>query len=78
MKFKELNNYIGNGNQWHIYREGFQQEDGSSTYEITFEAANSRFFCYIHDAGSLPEALGVFMRAHPHVTYSMVTNHRKM
>jgi len=78
MKFKELNNYIGNGNQWHIYKEGCRQWDNSPTYEITFEAANSRFFCYIHGASSLPEALGLFMPAHPHVTYSMITSHRKM
>jgi len=43
-------------------------------YEIIFEVNTKRFYCYVN-AVSLNEALGLFFRYHPHITYEMVVDH---
>lgn len=45
-------------------------------YEIIFEAGQ-RYYCYI-DAINMDEALGIFFKNHPHVTYEMIIDHMEV
>ena len=47
---------------------------GFATYEIVFDIGRDRFYCYIA-AGSMDEAIGIFFKAHPHITYEMIVDH---
>lgn len=44
-------------------------------YEVVFEAADERYYCFLHGTENLLEALGLFFQNHPHITYDMIVEH---
>lgn len=44
-------------------------------YEIVFDVEGERFYCFLHGTESLLEALGLFFRDNPHITYDMIFEH---
>ena len=53
--------------------------DYPSTYEVIFDVGEpvTRYYCSV-EAKSITEALGVFFKAHPHITYDMVYEHTEV
>lgn len=56
-----------------------RENDGTSVeeyrkYEIIFTYAEERYYCYI-DALSLEEAIFIFFKHHPYITYEMIGEH---
>ena len=43
-------------------------------YEIVFDYGQVRFYCFV-DARNIDEALGIFFRHHPTVTYEQIYDH---
>lgn len=60
-------------NRLDLCRENPELDTGS--YEVIFEAGEDRFYCFIDGCNSLLEALGLFFRDHPNITFSMVVDH---
>ena len=50
---------------------------GMGQYRVVFVVGEERFYCTI-EALSLAEALGVFFREHPHITYDMIVDHTEV
>ena len=53
--------------------------DHPPVYEVIFDVGEpiTRYYCTI-EAGNITEALGVFFKAHPHITYDMVYEHTEV
>ena len=69
-KFPELKNY----NEDHYFEYVCGSEEPNtwcSDYAITFSVDNDNYECVI-TAWSQDEALGIFFRLHPNITYNMV------
>jgi len=47
-------------------------EPDASTCEVIFEVNDERFYCFIDGCNSFLEALGLFFKDHPHITYGMI------
>jgi len=47
-------------------------ESDACTYEVIFEASDERFYCFIDGCDSALEALGLFFKDHPNITYNMI------
>ena len=47
-------------------------------YEVVFEVADERYYCFLHGTESLLEALGLFFRDNPHITYDMIFEHMEV
>lgn len=43
-------------------------------FEVVFDFHAHRYYCYIY-ARTMDEALGLFFRHHPHITYDMILDH---
>lgn len=52
-----------------------REEDGE--FEIIFEVDKGRYYCYIQ-ASNIDEALGIFYKNHPHITYEMIVDHMEV
>lgn len=50
---------------------------GMLQYRIIFEAGGERFYCNV-EALTLCEAIGSFLREHPHITYNMIIDHMEV
>ncbi len=50
----------------------------AETYEVVFEADSDCFYCFIDGCDSLLEALGLFFKDHPNITYNMVIDHEEV
>ena len=48
-----------------------------SSYSVIFDVAGKRYYCFIATA-NMTEALGLFFKHHPHITYGMVVDHVEM
>lgn len=73
--YPELSMY-GDDHRIDLCRENAELDAG--TYEVVFEAGGDRFYCFIDGCDSLLEALGLFFRDHPNITYSMVIDHEEV
>ena len=62
-----------------LFIQNSERPDHPPTYEVVFDAGEpaTRYYCTI-EAGSITEALGVFFKAHPHITYDMVYEHMEV
>ena len=72
----ELANYSHRDHTWFISgaNEDWDGENSNHGFKVVFDVGNVgnfRYHCYVK-AESEAEALGVFFKAHPHVTYGMV------
>ncbi len=61
-----------------LYIEESSTENEDAAHEIVFDANEERFYCFVHGASSVLEALGMFMKHHPHITYDMVVEHEEV
>ena len=52
--------------------------ENGSDYEVVFEVMDERYYCFLHGTESMDEALGLFFKNHPHITYSMVFEHMEV
>lgn len=52
-------------------------DDSLETWQITFEYEDDRYYCFVY-AHSLNEALGMFFKEHPNVTYDYVIDHEEV
>lgn len=63
-------------------RDLYVKESGivskNTVHEIVFISNEERFYCFVHGAGSTMEALGVFMKHHPYITYNVVVGHEEV
>lgn len=78
--FPELNEYYDNDGD--LYRDLDRENDGTDIkdierYEIIFDVAKQRYYCFV-DAINMDEALGIFFKNHPHVTYEMIVDHMEV
>ena len=48
-----------------------------SEFKIIFDVDGKRYYCFVV-AGNMDEALGIFFRNHPHITYDMVVDHTEV
>lgn len=78
--YPELSNY-NDEHKWDLdlFREANKGDDNTpeedlDDYEVIFEVNDDRYYCYIF-AVNMNEALGLFFKAHPHVTYEMIVDH---
>ena len=76
----ELNEYYDNDGD--LYRDLNRDDDGTDIkdigrYEIIFDVAKQRYYCFV-DAINMDEALGIFFRNHPHITYEMIVDHMEV
>lgn len=76
----ELNEYYDNDGD--LYRDLNREDDGTDIkdigrYEIIFDVDKQRYYCFV-DAINMDEALGIFFRNHPHITYEMVVDHMEV
>ena len=70
-QYPELEKY-DEDHQYDLDRENDDTPiDQLGRYEVVFEAAGERFYCFA-DALNVDEALGQFFCAHPHITFNMV------
>ena len=46
-------------------------------FEIIFDVSGKRYYCFVV-AGNMDEALGIFFRNYPHITYDMVVDHTEV
>lgn len=70
-EYPELEKY-DEDHQYDLNREDDDTPvDELGRYEIVFEAAGERFYCFV-DALNVDEALGQFFCAHPNITFRMV------
>ena len=65
-----------------LYRDLEREDDETpcediGRYEVVFDFAKSRYYCFI-DAVSLEEAMFIFFKKHPHLTYEMVIDHMEI
>lgn len=47
-------------------------------FEVVFEAAGERYYCFLHGTESLLEALGLFFKDNPNITYDMIVEHMEV
>ena len=78
--FPELNEYYDNDGD--LYRDLNRDDDGTDIkdigrYEIIFDVDKQRYYCFV-DAINMDEALGIFFRNHPHITYEVVVDHMEV
>lgn len=73
--FPELAKYDSEG-YYEIVHAGTADE-AQGTYEIIFDINGRRYYC-ITAAHSLNEALGLFFREHPHITYNIILEHMEV
>ncbi len=66
------------GHRLDLYMEEPSPENRDAAHEIIFTANEKRFYCFVHGASSVLEALGMFMKHHPHITYDMVDEHEEV
>ena len=43
-------------------------------YMVCFDIGSLRYYCYLEPI-NIDEALGLFFRNHPHITYEMIVDH---
>lgn len=75
--YPELEQYVddGAGFKLDLDREpDLPEYEYLGTYEVIFDLAYKRYYCYIK-ASSMTEALGLFFKQHPHITYDMIFEH---
>ena len=74
MKYPELEMYLEEEHPpiW-LSRDNTYMGD----FKIIFDVSGKRYYCFVV-AGNMDEALGIFFRNHPHVTYDMVVNHTEV
>lgn len=53
------------------------EREEDEQFEIIFEVDEERYYCYI-TAINMDEALGIFFKYHPHVTYEMIVEHMEV
>lgn len=53
------------------------EREEDTQFKIVFEVDRERYYCYIM-AMNMDEALGIFFRNHPHITYSMVVDYTEV
>ena len=78
--FPELNEYYDNDGD--LYRDLNREDDGTDIeeigrYEIIFDVDKQRYYCFV-DAINMNEALGIFYKNHPHITYEMIVDHMEV
>lgn len=66
-KYPELENYDSKDYRCDIYI-GY----GDINYEVVFEVEGERFYCFLDGCASTLEAMGLFFKDHPNITYSMI------
>jgi len=71
--YPELAEYDDEDYRIDLYRDN-PDLDGPD-YEVVFEVAGERYYCFIHGTESLLEALGLFFQHHPHITHDMIFEH---
>lgn len=74
---EELSKYWDNDGC--LYRDIDREDDGTprediGRYEVIFDFAGTKYYCFI-DAVSLEEAMFMFFKKHPHITYDMIEDH---
>ncbi len=50
----------------------------SPDYEVVFEVADQRYYCFLHGTENLLEALGLFFKDNPHITNDMIFEHMEV
>lgn len=65
-----------------LYRELDRENDGTShedigRYEVLLNFAGTRYYCFIN-AVSMEEAMFLFFKKHPHITYEMIEDHMEI
>lgn len=48
-----------------------------SEFKIIFDVDGKKYYCFVV-AGNMDEALGIFFRNHPHITYDMVVDYTEV
>ncbi len=69
MDYPELSMY---GEDFRIDLCRDNPEPNAPTCEVIFEVNDERFYCFIDGCGSYLEALGLFFKNHPNITYNMI------
>lgn len=72
-KYPELSMYCSKDHHLDLTRDD-PDPDGSD-YEVVFETEDERYYCFLHGTTSILEALGLFFKNHPHITYDMIEDH---
>lgn len=75
-KYPELSMYCAEDNRLDLYRDD-PAPDGPD-YEVVFDIGDERFYCFLHGTESLLEALGLFFKDHPNITYDMIFEHMEV
>lgn len=63
-----------------VFTGTFDREDDGTPrgdigrYEVIFDFAGTKYYCFI-DAVSLEEAMFMFFKKHPYITYDMIEDH---
>ena len=77
--FPELKEYEDTGDGLRRYikeldLDGLPARDNLGEYEVIFDLFGERYYCFIEEE-NINQALGVFFRENPHITYEMVVDH---
>ncbi len=75
MSYPELSMY-GEDHRLDLCREN--PELDATTYEVIFYVDGDRFYCFIDGCNSLLEALGLFFKDHPNITYNKVIAYKEV
>lgn len=75
-KYPELGMYDEEDHRLDLTRD--DPEIDGPDYEVVFDVGSERYYCFLHGTGSFLEALGLFFKDNPHITYDMIFEHMEV
>lgn len=74
--YSELAMYDSENHRLDLWRDN-PAVDGPD-YEVVFDIKDERYYCFLHGTESLLEALGLFFKDNPSISYGMVFEHMEV